>query len=130
MKHSILLVDDNRGITAPMAEYLQGAGYKVIVAHTTSEARKVLGEARLSLVITDLRMETGQDEDGLALIREIREKHPGLPVFILTASGSPDAAAESIRLQVQKFLGKPVSMPGLLATVQNFVNDFYGAVAR
>ena len=127
MKHSILLVDDNRGITAPMAEYLEGAGYKVAVAHTASEARKVLREMRVSLVITDLRMETSNDEDGLALIRYIRESHPGLPVFILSASGSPDAATESIRLQVQKFMGKPVSMPGLLATVQDFVNDFYGA---
>ena len=127
MKHSILLVDDNEGITAPMAEYLQGAGFKVVVAHTASEARKALRETRWSLVITDLRMETGNDEDGLALIRYIRDEHPGLPVFILSASGSPDAEVESIRLQVQKFLGKPVSMPGLLAAVQNFVNDFYGS---
>lgn len=128
MKHSILLVDDNRSITAPMAEFLQGAGYTVVVAQTASEARNALREARPSLVITDLRMETGNDEDGLALIRYIREAHPGLPVFILTASGAPETAAESIRLQVQKILGKPLSMPGLLATVQNFVNDFYGAI--
>ena len=128
MKHSILLVDDNRGITAPMAEYLERAGYEVVVAHTAMEARSALRRLRLSLVITDLRMENGTDEDGLGLIRYIRESHPGLPVFILSASGSPEAATESIRLQVQKFLGKPVSMPGLLATVQEFVNEFYGAV--
>ena len=128
MKHSILLVDDNHAITVPMSEYLQRAGYGVVVAHSVSEARNALNHNRLSLVITDLRMETGNDEDGLALIRYIRENHPGLPVFILSASGSPDANTESIRLQVQKFLGKPVSMPGLLNLVQNFVNDFYGPV--
>jgi DNA-binding NtrC family response regulator len=128
MKHSILLVDDNRGITTPMAEYLERAGYEVAVAQTAAEARSALRRMRLSLVITDLRIENGTDEDGLGLIRYIREAHPGLPVFILSASGSPDAATESIRLQVQKFMGKPVSMPGLLATVQEFVNDFYGAV--
>ena len=127
MKHSILLVDDNRGITAPMSEYLQRAGYEVFVAHSVVDARNILNQSRLSLVITDLRIETGNDEDGLSLIRYIRESRPGLPVFILSASGSPDAAAEGIRLQVQKFLGKPVSMPGLLATVQDFVHDFYGA---
>jgi DNA-binding NtrC family response regulator len=128
MKHSILVVDDNPGITVPMAEYLQRAGYEVIVAEDAAGARRALRQGRLSLVITDLRMETGHDEDGLALIRYIREVYPGLPVFVLTASGSPDTATEGLRLQVQKFLGKPVSMPGLLATVQEFVNDFYGAI--
>jgi DNA-binding response OmpR family regulator len=48
-------------------------------------------------------------------------------VFILTASGSPDTAAEGIRLQVNKFLGKPISMPRLLATVRQFLDEFYGA---
>lgn len=126
MKHSILVVDDNPGVTAPMSEYLERAGYEVRVAQSSSEARNAIGGKNYSLVITDLRMESGCDEDGLGLIRYMQKVKPGLPVFILTASGEPEAAAEGIRLHVNKFLGKPISMPRLLNTVEEFVHDFYG----
>lgn len=109
-----------------MSEYLERAGFEVCVAQSCAEAMRAVDGKRFSLVITDLRMETGKDDDGLDLIRYIREVRPGLPVFVLTASGAPEAAAEGIRLQVSKFLGKPLSMPGLLTTVQRFVVDFYG----
>jgi DNA-binding NtrC family response regulator len=74
-------------------------------------------------------MESGTDEDGLGFVRHLRKVKPGLPVFILTASGSPDTAAEAIRLQVNKILGKPISMPRLLATVRQFLDEFYGAAS-
>lgn len=127
MKHSILVVDDNPGVTSPMSEYLERAGYEVRVAQSSSEARNAIGGKNYSLVITDLRMESGQDDDGLDFVRYVRTVKPGLPVFILTASGEPEAAAEGIRLQVSKFLGKPISMPRLLTTVTEFVTHFYGS---
>jgi two-component system, NtrC family, nitrogen regulation response regulator NtrX len=127
MKHSILIVDDNPGVTSPMAEYLENAGLEVRTAESSQEAVKALGGKNFSLVITDLRMETGSDSDGLQFVRHVRSLKPGLPVFILTASGSPDAATEGIRLQVNKFLGKPISMPRLLAIVRQFLDEFYGA---
>jgi len=129
MKHSILIVDDNLGVSAPMAEYLENAGIEVKVAQSSVDAKKAIGGKSFSLVITDLRMESGTDEDGLEFVRHLRKVKPGLPVFILTASGSPDTAAEGIRLQVNKILGKPISMPKLLATVRQFLNEFYGAAS-
>jgi DNA-binding NtrC family response regulator len=127
MKHSILVVDDNPGVTSPISEYLEKAGYEVRVAQSSSEAKNAIGGKNYSLIITDLRMETGRDADGLDFIRYVRMVKPGLPVFILTASGEPETAAAGIRLQVNRFLGKPISMPRLLNTVQKFVHDFYGS---
>jgi DNA-binding NtrC family response regulator len=127
MKHSILVVDDNPGVASPISEYLEKAGYEVRIAQTSNEARNAIGGKNYSLVITDLRMESGRDEDGLDFIRYMRRVKPGMPVFILTASGEPETAAEGIRLQVNKFLGKPISMPRLLTTVQEFVHNFYGS---
>ena len=125
MKHSILVVDDNAAVVEPMSEYLHKAGYDVRQALSAAEAKDAVTEKNYSLVITDLRMETGRDEDGLAFIRYLHQSKPGLPVFVLTASGEPDAAAEGIRLNVSKYLGKPISMARLLSTVREFVDDFY-----
>lgn len=128
MKHSILIVDDNSAVSSPMAEYLERGGFEVRVACTSAAARTATEGKSFSLVITDLRMESGKDEDGLEFVRFLRRSKPGLPIFILTASGAPEAATESFRLNVDKFLGKPISMARLLTTVREFVDQFYGAV--
>lgn len=122
------MVDDNPGVTAPMSEFFEQAGFAVRIARTAAEAKEEVGHKHFSLVITDLRMESGRDEDGLGLIRHIRQHNPGLPVFVLTASGAPETESEGWRLNVDKFLGKPISMPKLLTTVKEFVGQFYGAV--
>lgn len=108
-----------------MAEYLEQGGFGVHVSHSAKEAITATQCKNYSLVITDLRMETGSDEDGLNLIRHLRRSKPGLPIFILTASGAPEAATESYRLNVDKFIGKPIMMSRLLATVRDFLADFY-----
>jgi DNA-binding NtrC family response regulator len=128
VRHSILVVDDNPGITVPMTEYMERAGFVVQVAQNAAEAKKCVDRRSFSLVITDLRMDSGRDEDGLDFVRHIRQHKPGLPVFILTASGSVETASESVRLQVDRFLGKPISMSKLLMEVREFVGEFYGAV--
>ncbi len=131
MKHSILIVDDNAAVSSPMKEYFERAGYDVRAVSSAQEAVTALGASKnYSLVITDLRMETGSEADGLGLVRQIRTKKPGLPVFVLTASGAPEAATESYRLRVDKFIGKPVSMHRLLKMVEDFLAGLYGRAAR
>jgi DNA-binding NtrC family response regulator len=126
VKHSILIVEDNVGVAAPMAEYLERGGYEIRTLPSAAEAKLAIHAKNYSLVITDLRMETGKDSDGLEFIRYLKKVKPGLPVFILTASGSSDAATEGVRLLVSKFLEKPISMPSLLATIRKFLEEFYG----
>ena len=126
MRHSLLVVDDNRALTAPMTEYFERAGFNVTVANSAAEAKDAVEDKRFSLVITDLRLEHGRDEDGLELIRFVRQNSPGMPVFVLTASGEPETASEGLRLNVDRYLGKPISLPKLLNTVQEFVGHFYG----
>ena len=111
-----------------MTEYLERAGFMVKVACNGAEARKEVDGHSFSLVITDLRLENGRDEDGLALVRHVRQHRPGMPVFVLTASGELESASEGVRLNVERFLGKPISMAKLLTEVQAFVGEFYGVV--
>lgn len=128
MKHSILIVEDNPSVATPLAEYLELAGYEVRIARSAHEAKSAISGKSFSLIVTDLRMESGRDEDGLDLVRHVHNAKPGLPVFVLTASGSPDSAAEVVRLDVQKFLPKPISLPKLLGTVNDFVRQFYAGL--
>lgn len=126
MKHSILIVDDNQAVSTPIKDYFERAGFSVRAAGSAEQALAAIGGKNYSLVITDLRMESGSEADGLGLVRSLRRTKPGLPIFVLTASGAPEAAAESYRLRVDKFIGKPVPLHVLLNMVQEFLGRLYG----
>ena len=85
---SVLLVEDNPAVAAATAGMLEELGYEVI---TKSDAQSALDEAerrKFDLVVSDIVMAGAMD--GLALSRVLRERHPALPVVLVT--GYSDAA--------------------------------------
>jgi len=111
----ILLVDDDPGLLRLLSIRLKSAGYEVSAVESGHEALANLAAVRPDLVITDLRMD---GMDGMALFDNIRERHPTLPVIILTAHGSiPDAVAATKR-GVYSFLTKPFESAALMEQVE------------
>jgi two-component system response regulator HydG len=70
------------------------------------------------MVLTDLQL--GSD-DGLQLARVITERQPELPVVVITAFGSMDAAIAAIRAGAYDFINKPIEMDALALTVNRAV---------
>ncbi|HKL77529.1 MAG TPA: sigma 54-interacting transcriptional regulator, partial [Gammaproteobacteria bacterium] len=111
----ILLVDDDPGLLRLLSIRLKSAGYEIAAVESGNEALANLAAVRPDLVITDLRMD---GMDGMALFDNIRERHPTLPVIILTAHGSiPDAVAATKR-GVYSFLTKPFESSALMEQVE------------
>ncbi|HEV2264494.1 MAG TPA: PAS domain S-box protein [Stellaceae bacterium] len=85
---SVLLVEDNPAVATATVGMLQQLGYEVV---TKSDAQSALDEAdrrKFHLVISDIVMAGAMD--GLALSRVLRQRHPTLPVVLVT--GYSDAA--------------------------------------
>jgi len=88
----VLLVDDQELVRKLVAEQLQEAGYDVLAASNGTEALALLaaGES-VDAVVTDLSM---PGMDGLAVIRGVRQRCPGLPAVLLTGyAGDGNALA-------------------------------------
>lgn len=93
---NILVVDDDRNIRRMLATALEGAGHNVAEAAGAAQALSRLAAApAVELVLTDVRMEK---TDGIALLEQIKQLRPALPVIIMTAFGSIPAAVEAMRL--------------------------------
>jgi two-component system response regulator GlrR len=112
--HKILLVDDDPDLLKLLALRLGSAGYRVETADSALGALACLSNERPSAVITDLRMDK---MDGMALLRDLHKKCPGLPVIILTAHGTIPEAVEATRNGAFAFLTKPVNKDELLLQV-------------
>ncbi|HNC46351.1 MAG TPA: sigma-54 dependent transcriptional regulator, partial [Acidobacteriota bacterium] len=115
----ILIVDDDRSITTSLGLLLKQAGYASQGVASPAEALERLAQQEYQLVIQDMnfsRKTTG--EEGLALLREIKTRRPGLPVILITAWGSIQLAVEGMRAGAADFLTKPWTHQQVLQAVK------------
>lgn len=111
----VLLVDDDPDLLALLTIRLTRAGFALCTASSGEEALGILYSHRVSVVVSDLKMER---MDGLTLLGEIRTLYPLLPVILLTAHGSiPDAVAAT-QQGAFAFLTKPLNAAELIDTVR------------
>src|SRR6266404_2387461 len=112
----ILVVDDQKEICDVVQEYLSGEGYRVSAAHDGAGMRRVLGQAQVDLVILDLML---PGEDGLTLIRALRNEQPGIGIIILTGRGETVDRIIGLEMGADDYLPKPFHLRELLARVKS-----------
>jgi len=107
---NILIVDDDRAVTTSLGLLLKQFGYMVQSVSTPDDALRILQEYHFAMVIQDMnfsRRTTG--EEGLALLQNIKGRHPHLPVVLITAWGSVELAVKGIKSGAVDFITKPWS---------------------
>ncbi|MDA1139597.1 MAG: sigma-54 dependent transcriptional regulator [Planctomycetota bacterium] len=102
---TVLVVDDEPGVRALLADLAASSGWTAFTASNAAEALSSLEDRIPDAVITDLRMPGGMD--GFQLFQTIRRLHSDLPVVIMSAYGSIEIAVESIKCGAFDYLPKP-----------------------
>lgn len=112
----ILLVEDEPRNIALMRAILIPRGYDVVVAETSSAARRHLAEDRFDLVLLDRHLPDG---DGLDIAREMRAQpeRQTLPIVMVSASVLPADQQAAIDAGCDVFLPKPIRIDSLLHEV-------------
>ncbi|WP_417600143.1 response regulator [Pararhodobacter oceanensis] len=110
----ILIVDDARDIREPLGQYLRKQGFRTRLAANAVEAREILAEAGIHMVVLDIMM---PGEDGLSLCRWL-VAHDGPPVLLLTAMADETDRIVGLELGADDYLVKPFNPRELLARVR------------
>ena len=115
----ILIVDDDLSVTASLALLLKQSGLSSTAAGSPEEALEVLRRQPCQLIIQDMNFSrrTSGDE-GLALLRQIKDLTPSIPVILITAWGSIALAVEGMKAGASDFVTKPWTNQQMLQTVQ------------
>lgn len=120
----LLLVEDDDAVAAGVGHMLRDLGYTYVRVSQAADALATLeaGE-RFDLVYSDMVMPGALD--GLALAKEVRRRHPGLPVVLTTgfSAAASAAAEENFRL-----LPKPYRIDELAAALAEARDDFAARV--
>ena len=112
----VLIVDDEDDIRELLELSLLRLGLASDGAASLAEARRLLGEKRYRLCLTDMRLPDG---DGLELVHYTAENVRDLPVAVITAFGSMDNAVTALKAGAFDYLSKPVSIDQLRALVRS-----------
>lgn len=118
MSFSILIVDDEPDLQDLFRqrfrrEVRQGR-YVLHFAASGEEGLLRLAElgSELIVILSDINM---PGMDGLALLREVKQRRPELPVVMVTAYGDPDRMRTAEELGAAAFLAKPIDFEQLKA---------------
>jgi DNA-binding NtrC family response regulator len=114
----ILIVDDDRSVTASLALLLKQAGLPSLAASSPEDALDLLRRQPCQLIIQDMNFSRRTSgEEGLALLRQIREVTPAIPVILITGWGSIGLAVEGMKAGASDFVTKPWTNQQMLQTV-------------
>lgn len=111
---NILIVDDDREISALVSEFLAPYGFHVTAVGDGRTMREVLAQQSFDLVLLDLML---PGEDGLSLCRHLRAT-TALPIIMLTAMGSETDRVVGLEMGADDYVAKPFSARELLARIK------------
>jgi DNA-binding NtrC family response regulator len=112
VKGTVLVVDDDDAVRSGLYWALN-SDYKVLQASSRDEARALIADEDIEVVVSDLHLPPNVDDigEGLALIDAARAQDPPLQVVVITGSDSKRAALEAVRRGAYGFFEKPLD-PG------------------
>lgn len=126
---ALLVVEDDRALSALLVELLTGEGYRVDTAYDGQQGmhRGLTGNYDALVVDRGLPVMDGAD-----LVALLRSRGITTPALILTARGSVEDRVEGLDAGAQDYLVKPFEVPELLARVRALLRrtDTAGAVVQ
>ena len=107
MKITILIVDDEDNFREGFDQYLTNKGYNVFSAANLTDARKILHENQIDIVLLDVQIGKEYGPDFLDDINLIR---PTPVTILLTAYGEVDIAVTAMKNGAFDFMSKPLNL--------------------
>ena len=119
MKNNILIVDDDEDILSSLSMLLRANKYQTVSVQSPQAALEELSVQDYLLVLMDLNysLDTTSGDEGLKLIKLIREIDECVPIVVMTGWGTIEIAVQSIKLGANDFIKKPWGNERLLSVI-------------
>ena len=112
---SILIVDDDTGITETLEDILKTFNIHTLTANSGSQAIELFKEHNIDLILMDIKM---PGMNGVEVLKQIKAIRPEIPVIMMTAYTMHDLVAESLREGAFLVLNKPFKIKYLLKIIE------------
>ncbi len=115
----VLIIDDDLAIRTSLRLLLKQAGYPAQAVATPAEALAVVRESPPRLILLDMNFSLATTgADGLALLAQVKQLAPRVPVILITGWGSIALAVAGMKAGAAEFVTKPWHNEALLQTIR------------
>lgn len=111
----VLVVEDDEAIRMGVCDALRFGGYEPLEAADGPRGLELATGGAIDLVLLDIML---PGLDGIGVLTQLRQSHPGLPVIVLTARGEPADRVRGLKLGADDYVVKPFGAEELLARIE------------
>lgn len=111
----ILIIEDNLRVSSLMKRGLESQGYEIYISEDAEDALVIIERIDFDLIITDIML---PQMNGIELSKLIKQKHPDLPIIMLTALGTIDEKIEGFDAGADDYMVKPFEIRELYARIK------------
>jgi DNA-binding response OmpR family regulator len=112
---TLLLIDDDADLADLLQDFLGRQGYEVLWADRPSAGKALLRDKAPRLLLLDVML---PEQDGFAVLRDLRQGGSEVPVIMLTAKGDDDDRIRGLQGGADDYLPKPFNPKELLARIE------------
>ena len=122
----IWIVDDDKSIRWVLEKALARENIPCRLFASAREAIDALGSDAPQVLVSDIRM---PGASGLELLAVIKDKHPGLPVIIMTAYSDLESAVAAFQGGAFEYLPKPFDVDNAIELMRRAIEESMREVA-
>ncbi len=116
---SLLLIDDEEGITLSLRALFEKKGYTFINCYAGKEGLATALRELPDVVLLDIHL---PDMSGMSILEQLKAVHPDIAVVIMTGYGEIKEAVEAMKLGAEHYFQKPVDLDELFIVVDRSAN--------
>lgn len=117
-KGVVLVVDDDPHVLTAVSMLLNSKGYTAISCQDSRRAVRMMVEAGVDIVLSDIKM---PNITGIELLKKIHEISPEMPVILMTAYADLEVALDAIRQGAFDMVIKPYNSDYLIFTIDKAI---------
>lgn len=119
MTPHILIVEDDVTFSLMLKTWLGKKNIQVDTYTTVGDAKKALEEKTYQLILSDLRL---PDEDGINLLKWLKENHSEVPLIMMTSYADIQTAVQAIKLGAADYISKPLNPDELFSKITELIH--------
>jgi len=118
---TLLIVDDEKNYLVVLEALLSPEGYEIMTSDKAQDALRLLREADVDLVLTDMKM---PGMSGMELLEEAKKIKPEVPIIMMTAYGTIEMAVEAMKKRAYDYITKPFQNEELKLTIRKALENY------
>lgn len=117
----VLIVDDEEELVSALVERLEIRDIDAVGVHCGAEALAAVERQDFDVVVLDVRL---PGEDGVDVMKRIKQRRADLPVILLTGHMSREASDEGLKAGAIDYIIKPIQIDDLITKMREAVAAF------